>query len=181
MLLARNGTNLNITVTNATLLGDVIFQDTSSGLLSLTQGSQLKGLIDPVDVSVDASSTWTMTGNSLLKSLSLAGKIDMQAPAGAFTPKTLTVASLNGQNGTLTMNVQLGGNGSGADRLVVDGGTVTGSTKLAIRNASGLGAQTTGDGILLVQAVNGATTTAQSGKDGFKLAGPVTAEPTPTS
>ena len=124
-------------------------------------------MIDPVDVSIDASSTWTMTGDSLLKSLSLAGKIDMQAPAGAFTPKTLTVASLNGQNGTLTMNVQLGGSGSAADRLVVDGGTVTGSTRLAIRNAGGLGAQTTGDGILLVQAVNGATTTAQAGKDGF--------------
>lgn len=52
---------------------------------------------------------------------------------------------------------------------MIDGGKVSGSTLLNV-DGSGLGAPTVGDGIEVVTAKNGATTTAQSTRDGFYLA-----------
>lgn len=63
-------------------------------------------------------------------------------------------------------------NGSGAgiaDRLIIDGGKASGSTLLDV-DGSGLGAPTIGDGIEVVTALNGATTTAQTSRDAFHLA-----------
>lgn len=60
-------------------------------------------------------------------------------------------------------------NGSGAgiaDRLIIDGGKASGSTLLDV-DGSGLGAPTVGDGIEVVTALNGATTTAQTSRDAF--------------
>lgn len=42
--------------------------------------------------------------------------------------------------------------------VVIDDGRATGSTRLHVLNHGGLGAQTTGKGIPVIQAVNGATT-----------------------
>ncbi|PUV60286.1 hypothetical protein CDT92_21955, partial [Cronobacter sakazakii] len=72
--------------------------------LLLTNGASLTGLIDPPDLTVDAGSTWLMTGNSLLDILTLGGSIDYQAPAGAFVPKPLTVTILTGNGGTIALN-----------------------------------------------------------------------------
>lgn len=55
-----------------------------------------------------------------------------------------------------------------ADKLVIDGGTASGNTLLKV-DASRLGASTKGDGIVVVEALNGATTTAQTTKDAFTL------------
>jgi type V secretory pathway adhesin AidA len=52
----------------------------------------------------------------------------------------------------------LGDSNSSTDKLVIDGGQATGSTHLVVINRGGLGAQTTGNGIPVVEAVNGATT-----------------------
>ncbi|MDR2016316.1 MAG: IPTL-CTERM sorting domain-containing protein [Burkholderiales bacterium] len=60
--------------------------------------------------------------------------------------------------GILAMNTTLGVDGSPSDVLVIDSGTATGTTTLRITNVGGSGAQTTGDGILVVEAINGATT-----------------------
>ena len=43
-------------------------------------------------------------------------------------------------------------------KLVVNGGTATGTTSLDISNVGGPGAETTGNGILVVNAINGAMT-----------------------
>ncbi|MNI32935.1 Antigen 43 precursor [compost metagenome] len=56
---------------------------------------------------------------------------------------------------------------------MIDGGTATGSSALSIKNALGQGALTTGNGILVVDAINGGTTAASA----FALAGPVYAGP----
>lgn len=76
----------------------------------------------------------------------------------------------HGDNGTLQLNAtQQGGNGDGvADRLVINGGKVTGSTVLDV-DISGLGRHTRGNGIEVVTGLNGADTTAQSSKDAFRL------------
>ncbi|WHS29945.1 autotransporter outer membrane beta-barrel domain-containing protein [Brucella sp. NM4] len=56
------------------------------------------------------------------------------------------------------MNTYLGGDASPSDQIVIDGGTATGQTGLVINNINGTGAPTT-DGIKVVNAINGGTTT----------------------
>lgn len=67
---------------------------------------------------------------------------------------TTTVVGANhqykGYGGTIHMNAALGGNTSATQKLVVSGNT-SGTTTLHIRNLGGTGAQTTGNGILVVQ------------------------------
>ncbi|MDR0770073.1 MAG: IPTL-CTERM sorting domain-containing protein [Burkholderiales bacterium] len=64
-----------------------------------------------------------------------------------------------GSGGILEMNTQVGGDSSPTDVLIIDGGTATGTTTVRIINVGGVGA-TTVEGILVVQATNGATTDA---------------------
>ena len=45
------------------------------------------------------------------------------------------------------MNTFLGADGSPSDRLVINGGTATGTTGLLIHNAAGPGLETTANGI----------------------------------
>lgn len=68
---------------------------------------------------------------------------------------TLTVAGdYKGNDGTLEIEAELGGDGSDADRLVV-GGATSGSTRVTVTNRGGLGAQTV-EGIKIVD-VTGAS------------------------
>jgi outer membrane autotransporter protein len=72
---------------------------------------------------------------------------------------TLTVlGNYVGQGGILRLETVLGGDGSPSSRLVINGGTATGQTGIAIVNVGGAGAATVSDGILVVQAINGGTT-----------------------
>ena len=77
---------------------------------------------------------------------------------GAGPGTTLTVANYVGAGGNIVFNTFLGADDSPSDRLVIDGGTATGTTTLTIHNTNGPGAPTMGDGILVVNAINGATT-----------------------
>ncbi|HFZ8994842.1 TPA: autotransporter-associated beta strand repeat-containing protein [Citrobacter freundii] len=76
----------------------------------------------------------------------------------------------HGDNGTIRLNAtQQGTSGDGvADRLVIDGGKVTGSTVLDV-DISQFSRHTRGNGVEVVTGVNGADTTAQSSKDAFRL------------
>lgn len=82
--------------------------------------------------------------------------------AGGTVGNRLRVGSYVGQNGQIALNTVLNGDGSASDLLQIAGGTATGSTALLVRNAGGMGAATPGNGILVVQALNGATTAAQA-------------------
>ena len=90
------------------------------------------------------------------------------APPGAGGFKTLTVGNYVGAGANITLNTALGGSSSPTDQIVVNGGTATGLTYLTIRNAGGLGAQTTGSGIPVVVTTNGGTTAPNA----FALANP---------
>jgi outer membrane autotransporter protein len=76
-----------------------------------------------------------------------------------------------GQNGSVALNTFLAGDGSASDRLVINGGTASGSSSLRITNVGGPGASIVADGIEVVQTLNGATTSSSA----FALAGPVKA------
>lgn len=71
----------------------------------------------------------------------------------------LTTSNLTGQGGTINMRVSLDGSNA-SDQLVINGGQATGKTWLAFTNVgnSNLGVATTGQGIRVVDAQNGATT-----------------------
>ncbi|HAX3179089.1 TPA: autotransporter adhesin Ag43 [Escherichia coli] len=71
----------------------------------------------------------------------------------------LTTNNLTGQGGTINMRVRLDGSNA-SDQLVINGGQATGKTWLAFTNVgnSNLWVATSGQGIRVVDAQNGATT-----------------------
>ncbi|ELY5490101.1 autotransporter adhesin Ag43, partial [Escherichia coli] len=85
-----------------------------------------------------------------------------RAVAKSNSPVTfhkLTTSNLTGQGGTINMRVNLDGSNA-SDQLVINGGQATGKTWLAFTNVgnSNLGVATSGQGIRVVDAQNGATT-----------------------
>jgi outer membrane autotransporter protein len=162
----ENGTIENITVK-------------SEGFATLAAGSVWKGYINFERGSINEAyltTTWKLTGDSVLRDLNLeaTGHIDFEAPGSVFTAKTLSLYKLNGNGGLITLNQVLGDGSEAGDKIIIrDKGSVKGTTYLAIRNYGGLGGQTTGNGMLVVEAQGSADTTAQGSKDGFKLKQPV--------
>ena len=78
---------------------------------------------------------------------------------GTAPGTVLTTTSYIGTGGTIALNTFLEGDGSPSDKLVVNGGSATGNSFLRITNAGGPGAETVANGIAVVQAINGGTTT----------------------
>jgi outer membrane autotransporter protein len=121
--------------------------------------------------SVAAGATLDTAGfDQRVASLSNAGTVNLLSTQAGST-LTVTGAYV-GQGGVLNLGTVLGGSNSLSDRLVLSGpgASAGGSTTLRITNLGGLGALTTGNGIEVVSARNGATTTAQTTRDAFTLA-----------
>ncbi|MET3632263.1 outer membrane autotransporter protein [Burkholderia sp. 572] len=99
------------------------------------------------------------TGNFRINgNLTNAGLVQL---GGSGVGNALTVAgNYVGQNATIALNTTLAGDGAPSDKLVVSGGTASGASMLKVTNVGGAGALTTGDGIQVVQATNGATSSA---------------------
>ncbi|TNV21703.1 transporter [Buttiauxella sp. B2] len=103
--------------------------------------------------------------NQTVGALANQGTVNLR---GGDVGSTLTVnGDYVGLNGVLKIAAQQHSPGV-ADRLVINGGAATGRTLLDI-DVSQLGEQTEGDGIAVVEAINGATTTAQTTKDAFTI------------
>lgn len=73
-----------------------------------------------------------------------------------------------GQGGKLFVNSDLSGDGAPSDQLVIDGGSASGSTNVVVHNTAATPGGTTGNGILVVSALNGGKTTS----DAFTLQNP---------
>ncbi|EHX6162032.1 autotransporter adhesin Ag43 [Salmonella enterica subsp. enterica serovar Canada] len=129
----------------------------SGGELNVEDGGTLSGT-----TSLTENATLTLTGDAVSTgTIDSAGTITFaQADDTGFTPHTLTTTSLVGNGGTINMSVNLNDPAFPTDMLIIDGGQVTGTTNLNITNtgSAGLGLATTGEGIKVVDAVNGATT-----------------------
>jgi len=150
LYVTRLSTPTNITATGATLTGAAI---TDPGSIS--------------NVVLQGDTTWLLTGDSNVTNLTNnASTIDFAPPiGGAF--KTLTTVNYVGVGGTLRLNTFLGADNSPSDKLVINGGSGSGSTVILVRNTGGPGAETVSNGILVVQAISGGTTTPTA----FSLAG----------
>jgi outer membrane autotransporter protein len=172
---AVQGGTANIATTGATVIGNngVLLSASQNGgvpaVVTMTaNSSELTGAIltDGVStstVTLGAGTTWNMTGNSNVTNLTNNDSlINISAPTGDPTQlgsyKTLTSVNYTGTGGNIVLNTYLGGDGSPSDRLIINGGTATGSTGLLIHNTTGPGAETTGNGILVVNAINSGIT-----------------------
>ncbi|MGN6307287.1 MAG: autotransporter family protein [Mesorhizobium sp.] len=87
-----------------------------------------------------------------------AGRIDLLNGGGGAGDTFTVHGNYVGQGGEVLLNTVLGNDSSISDKLVIDGGTASGTTGLAVFNAGGAGASTVLDGIMVVQATAGATT-----------------------
>ena len=174
-------TTLNATLTNSSLSGVNLSAAVNGATLNLTaassrlSGNALTDATSTTNYVLPNASLWSMTDSSVLTSLSNdASTINFTAPAGDPTVlasyKTLSVANYRGVNGTIGLNTYLGDDGSASDRVVINGGAGTGTTALVVSNTTGGGAQTVADGILVVDAQNGATTTTDAFSLGNRVA-----------
>ncbi|MDZ5435907.1 autotransporter outer membrane beta-barrel domain-containing protein [Pseudomonas fluorescens] len=121
---------------------------------------------------VDQGSITPFTAGQLA-TLNNKGLIDMTSGSGAASATNqLTVTGhYIGDNGQLHLNSVLASDDAASDKMVVDRGTLQGSTTLSIVNLAGPGDVTRQNGILVVEARNGAT----GGDLAFKSSGPVSA------
>ncbi|MBO1540280.1 autotransporter outer membrane beta-barrel domain-containing protein [Pseudomonas sp. OA65] len=155
--------------------------------VNLTQGSQLD-LNDTLALGDSATATGTLnieSGSTLtatqgviapftagqLATLNNAGTVDL-TQGNTRTNDTLTVqGNYVGNSGQLRLQTVLGADDSPSDKLVVNGGRLSGSTAITVTNLDGTGGLTTQDGIEVVQAQGGAV----SDVNAFSLAQSVSA------
>ncbi|MEZ2298665.1 autotransporter-associated beta strand repeat-containing protein [Variovorax sp. RCC_210] len=147
--------------------------NTYTGATNVAQGTLKAGAANTFSAasahSVAAGATLDLAGfNQSVAALANSGTVSL---VGAVAGTTLTVnGNYVGNNGVLKLGTALSGTGP-SDRLVINGGTASGKTSVQVTNLGGLGALTAGNGIEVVTAQGGATTTAQTTKDAFALAG----------
>ncbi|MER9375000.1 autotransporter outer membrane beta-barrel domain-containing protein [Mesorhizobium sp. M0491] len=131
-------------------------------------------------LSVDAASTLYGGGfNSAIQAFTAgqlaqvtnAGRIDLTNGSTGATDSLTISGNYVGLGGLLLIQTELGDDSSASDKLVLSSGTASGSTGISVVNLGGAGAATTQDGIMVVQAINGAT----SGATTFALDAPVAA------
>lgn len=142
----------------------------SNGELSVGTGGRLSGTTSLTEnasltITGDVISTGTIENAGTItfapeQSHAVMTRLFAASADNSFTPRTLTTTNLAGQGGTINMNIRLDNPDFPTDMLVIDGGQATGKTWLNFTNAgdAGLGLTTTGNGIKVVDAINGATT-----------------------
>ncbi|POG10697.1 autotransporter outer membrane beta-barrel domain-containing protein [Pseudomonas putida] len=143
--------NSRLTLDDTLTLGDGTVEQPGSGTgaLLIDDSSTLvsrHGIMMPISQGQDAT-------------LNNAGTIDLSS--GNDAQGRLTVnGNYVGENGLLRVNSILAGDDAASDRLVVSQGSISGSTRLEVNNLGGAGAATNQNGIQVVEARNGATSTA---------------------
>ena len=154
--ISGNGT-VNVLAGTTTLTG----ANSYSGATNVNAGTLRAGAPNAFSpnsaVTVASGGTLDLNGFSqAVLGVTNAGLVNMGT--GTAPGTVLTTSSYTGNGGTIAMNTFLGADGSPSDRLVINGGAATGTTGLLIHNAGGPGLETTANGILVVNAISGATT-----------------------
>ncbi|MBV6286154.1 autotransporter outer membrane beta-barrel domain-containing protein [Pseudomonas aegrilactucae] len=147
------------TLDDTLVLGDV---GTRTGTLQIDAGSQL--------ISRSGQVTAVTSGQQV--TVKNAGVIDLGSGADAQGQLALN-GHYVGNNAVLRLNSVLAGDGAASDRLVIHQGTLEGATRLDITNLGGRGATTSANGIEVVRAAAGTTSSATA----FSLGQPLSAGP----
>lgn len=152
--------------TELTFDGDLVLGDAGSGTGSLTvDASSTLFAGNGVDASILAF------GAGQLATVFNAGRIDLTNGASGATDRFTITGDYIGDNAAVYLQTVLGDDNSASDRLVISAGNASGSTGLGIVNLGGTGGSTVLDGILVVEAIDGAT----SIDSAFALIAPVAA------
>jgi outer membrane autotransporter protein len=141
---------------------------TYAGATTITGGTLAAGAANVFspnsDYTVESAGTMDLRGfDQRVASVVNAGLIHTGGDPGT----ELTTTNYVGQNGTIALDTYLGDDNSPSDKLVIDGGKATGTSKLTITNAGGPGELTQANGIPVVVVTSGGTTD----DDAFSLAG----------
>ena len=158
--IAYGDNQVNFTVSNSSLEGNVVFDDSQmNGRVNvvLENGSRLVGILDNVtSAHLGSSSIWKLTGDSRVGHLDLdrTGSIQLGHIKKSGQFNTLTLDSFNGTGGILVFNTVLGGDDSPTDTLEING-DAEGQAGVVVRNVMGQGAQTV-NGIELI-SIGGAS------------------------
>jgi outer membrane autotransporter protein len=109
----QSPTVVHFNANHASLFGDIFADPASQTTVNLTDGTVLTGKVNPpplglgVDMRIDGSSQWVLTGSSNVKSLSVSPGADIMFRAPFDLRKTLTLGRLSGTGGTFGMNIDL--------------------------------------------------------------------------
>lgn len=135
---------------------------TMNSNLTLGDSGSLTGTltVDSTSYLRAGSGTWSISpavGGSLTQVLN-AGVIDLTNGSTSTSDSLTIVGNYQGSSGRLWLNTVLASDNAPSDKLVISGGTTTGSTGIVVTNVGGAGAETQQNGILVVEAINGGTT-----------------------
>lgn len=161
----NDGTNIipmpvgtaSVNAEGSLLEGDILV---ASGAVNfdLRDGSLLSGAARESDtgtmldkLSLDNTSAWEITGSSIINTLDSAGTISFASPNEDEFKTLIVKGDFTSDDSLFVLNSKLGDDGSKTDRLIFEG-AVDGISRVSVNNAGGLGAQTTGNGIMLVDA-----------------------------
>jgi uncharacterized protein (TIGR03437 family) len=110
-----NGGNVVLTGDGQTLTGDMTADSISTIVVTLKNSSALNGKLTKVSLTLDAASTWSLTGNSVLTSL-----VDSAGILGS------AIANIEGNGYTVTYDASLSANSylGGKTYTLVNGGTL---------------------------------------------------------
>ncbi|WP_312582870.1 autotransporter family protein [Atlantibacter hermannii] len=152
--------NTSISSDHSALLGDLVIESaTGTANINLVNQSAWAGKTQSAtSVSIDNTSTWEVTGDSIINGLDNAGIINfvntnnnqtgLSSSEQAFS--TLTIkGDYIGNNGTINFNTILGNDNSPTNKMIVTGNT-SGDTAIHVNNIHGSGDLTTADGIELI-------------------------------
>jgi outer membrane autotransporter protein len=131
------------------VLGDA---GTGTGSLNLSAGSTI--------FAGDANSAVRAAVAGQFVNVTNAGRVELTNGSGGVGDTFTIAGNYLGNNGLLLLDTVLAGDNAPSDRLIIDGGTASGTTGIGVVNAGGGGALTTGNGILVVDAINGGLTSA---------------------
>jgi autotransporter family porin len=153
--------DIDLNVENSRMNGNIVNAGGSTVNVALSNGASITGTMSNVTRVALDSSTWNLTGNSSVGTLSLGNGTVALGDGSAF--HTLNVAgNFSGADGMIIFNTVLAGDDAATDKLII-GGDTSGSANVRVNNVGGAGAQTD-KGIELIH-VGGAS----NGK--FNLAG----------
>lgn len=155
LVLSGPGNTASASFSTSQWTGNLLADAGNTANVSL-QNSLWTGLArNATNVVIDGASVWNVTGDSnAIGTVTNAGLIQFVARTGSYS--TLTVGSYAGGAGSrIGFNTYLGADNSPTNLLVVNGGQASGTSTLLVNNAGGPGAQTTADGIRLVQVTGG--------------------------
>ncbi|MEG0114082.1 MAG: autotransporter outer membrane beta-barrel domain-containing protein, partial [Comamonas sp.] len=161
---------VNVNNSGTTLLsGNNHYSGTTSVNAGVLRAGSATGLSNASDFVVASGGTLDMhTYSPTLNSLANAGVVTLLSGG---SNAVLTVANhYSGNGGAVRLNTVLEADDSATERLVINGDS-SGTTTLNIHNLGGAGAQTTGNGILVVQVAGASNGTFSLPAPGYVEAG----------